>query len=70
MERLQDAEVGWQWLRDCDGWLGELEDDRESVEDAEEVDLHDVASGLQFRDAREDEELRAIWMRILVTRSD
>lgn len=51
LERVQDAESRHRQLRDHNGWLGELEDSGESAEDTEEVDLCDVVSGLQFREA-------------------
>lgn len=42
----------------------------ESVEDMEEVDLHNVISGTQFWKAQEDEELRGIRTQILKIGND
>lgn len=68
---MQDIETGRWRLKNHDGCFRELADSGESAEDAEEVDLRDVASRPQFREAQEDdEELRAIQAQIPETRSD
>lgn len=41
---VQDAEMVCQRLRDCDRWLGELNKDKGSVDNTDEVNLHNVAS--------------------------
>ncbi|KYO26541.1 hypothetical protein Y1Q_0002166 [Alligator mississippiensis] len=53
LEKVQDAEAEWRKMCNRKGWLGEFEESEASVDETDEIDLHGVASSLQFQEAQE-----------------
>ncbi|KYO29867.1 hypothetical protein Y1Q_0023200 [Alligator mississippiensis] len=69
LDRVQDAEVAHKKIQNDEGWLGEVEENEESTDEAEGLDLNDSTSCLQFREAQEENlELRTLQEQVRDTR--
>ncbi|KYO22925.1 hypothetical protein Y1Q_0005440 [Alligator mississippiensis] len=56
--RVRDTEVARRRIQDCKGWLGETQENEESGDEANELDLNNFTSCLQFQEAQaEDQEI-------------
>ncbi|KYO24453.1 hypothetical protein Y1Q_0002073 [Alligator mississippiensis] len=61
LDRVRDTEVARRRIQGCEGWLGETQENEESVDEANELDLNNFTSCLQFWEAQaEDQEIREL----------
>ncbi|KYO38188.1 hypothetical protein Y1Q_0007296 [Alligator mississippiensis] len=55
LDRVRDTEVAHKKIQDRVGWLGEIEENKGSADEADELDLSDLTSSLLFREAQEED---------------
>ncbi|KYO45975.1 SLAIN motif-containing protein 2 isoform B [Alligator mississippiensis] len=71
LDRVCNAEVERKKIWNRKGWLGEVEESEGSTDETDDIDLHNIASSLQFREAQEeDQELRTLWVQACDTRDN